>query len=356
MKIHDLFERVILNHPGSNRVIDFRSEKRDNNDTHITLTKDHSAIIWNYADGNKLPWSNHNIKDKSEISLYDYVTKNVDKTVQADAMTIRFTNDGILLPRSRLTGGWLGNRNRYSNDLKPTIERLLDLNIITPRTPIYVGNWARRNNDDAERIGTASQIINAPKTPNTITLYHGTSNVRAKIILEEGFKPMDRASRAWKPSKTAPDHRDESVYLTASMDQAEYYAKKMTNVDKARLTYRFRRDQEQKLARIKTSLDWRKKYDSDSVETTQRKINQLEKSNDLLDKMNRLVDKVEPAILKITLTRADYAKLLADDDYIVSQKRMYDKDVIPNDWRESLSHFGQVAFRGTISPDKISVL
>jgi hypothetical protein len=356
MRLHDIFERVVLDHPGSNRVIDLRSEKRKNSDTHITLTKDHSALIWNYADGNKIPWSPYFTKDKTDNSITGYVSKVCDTSIQPDYMDIRFTTNGILIGRSRVTGNWGGDRNKYSMDIKPVVSRLLDLKIILPRTPVYLGNWARKDSD-AEMVGTAAQIMNAPKVPNKIVLYHGTSNVRAKIILEQGIKPLDKDSRAWREKGEVPDHRNDSIYLTASLAQAEYYATKTSNIDRKRLTIRFRKDQEYKIRDMHNTIATQKLYKNfTGAEETQSKIEQLQKSLDLLNQMNRLVDKVHAVILEVTLTREDYKKLLADDDYISSQKIRKGIDVSPTDWRESLSHFGQVAFRGTISPDKIKLL
>jgi hypothetical protein len=61
--------------------------------------------------------------------------------------------------------------------------------------------------------------------------------------------------------------------------------------------------------------------------------------------------KIEPVILQITIYRSDFDKLVADDDYL--KRNLTAK---PEDWHESLSDFGQVAYRGIIPPSKIKVI
>src|SRR6185369_9899160 len=51
------------------------------------------------------------------------------------------------------------------------------------------------------------------------------------------------------------------------------------------------------------------------------------------------------------ITKDDYHKLRADDDYLQKMGGKAD----PNNWRESLSYFGQVAFVGSIPPSQISL-
>ncbi len=347
-------------------MIDLRDKKLPNNQVHITLTKDHGALIWNYGSHNKLPWWDQ--YDPTH-SICGMGRKECDTSVQKDWMSIRFTPKGILINMSREGPTWNGDVNRYSLDVKPTVERLLDLKIVTPRTPIYVGNWARRQ-EEGELIGSVAKILGAAPTPNKLILYHGTSNVRAKIILAEGLQPLDIAERVWKGSKTAPAHRAQSVYLTASMAQAEYYSRKATNVDRKRTTYEYERNLRSKIVR---ELEWIGIYqrglenspDPNSYSTKQRikdlaiaqaNLAKLKRAQDLVKKMRSAnTDKITPVVLEITITRADYKKLRADDDFLA---KMNAKGIPtdPMDWRESLSDFGQVAFTSSIGPEHIKVL
>ncbi len=363
MRANDLIEKVNLSFPGSNHIIDYRDPNAKDAfgrkfKTFITFTKDGGAMIWNYGSGNIVAWYD---KEDPSNSLTTILGANVDTAFQRDYGNIRFTKTGVLLPQSRRTGVWAGDRNVFSLDNKPFVERLLDLGIITPRTPIFVGNWAK-DDSDAVLLGSAASIMNAPSIPNTITLYHGTSNARAKEILENGLAPLEGDARIWTKNTNAPDHRAESVYLTASLGQAEYYANKAVKIDRKRLSFRFRTDQEYKITRLIHDLNAKKYWNSISKnpdiaeeDNIRKKIETVKKSNEVLKKMANTVDKVAPVILAITLTRADYKRLMADDDYL-AKMRHTGGDTSPTNWRGSLSDFGQVAYRGTIPPDRIKII
>ncbi|PZR59548.1 MAG: hypothetical protein DI537_53235, partial [Stutzerimonas stutzeri] len=151
MLLDQLFERVNTRFPGSNRVVDLRNPaiKSDNTETHITLTKDGGALLWAYPNGikgevNRLKWRD---EDEGGKGLLSTVRDACDKELQPDEMGIRYTPKGVQISLWRDNGTWTGNRNRFSLDMRPVVERLLDLGIVTPRTPIFLGNWARREED-----------------------------------------------------------------------------------------------------------------------------------------------------------------------------------------------------------------
>lgn len=345
-KVRPILEKVNLR---ASKVIDLRDPKvkKPLENMHLVLTRDGGVMIYYYSDGNKIRWHS----EKSE-NIYDTISNAMDKTLQDDINGIRFSrNGGILIDKSRSNRMWSGDKNQYSIDIKPVVERLLDTGLISLRTPIYIGNWARRD-DDGELIGTASRVIKAAHIPNKLVLYHGTSNARLSEIMKNGIAPLGKEARVWNrdTAKDMPDHRHDSIYLTASMGQAEYYAKKATNVDRKRLSFRYRLDAKDKISQ----LERQKSSASDTeIATIQEKIDQLNTALVLLDRMNRAVDKAEPVVLKIELNRRDYKYLMADDDYINKQKSA-GQTVDPTDWRNSLSDFGQVAYRGTIPPDRIT--
>jgi hypothetical protein len=335
-----LSEKVYTDFPGSNHIIDLRLEKGDLRQTHITLTKDGGALIWNYGGHeakNKIDW---HYPDGSQEGVIDMAQRMCDTTIQDEVLGIRFTLKGVLIDKSREGGQWSGDRNRFSLDTRKVVERLLELRIVTPRTPIYLGNWAR-NEEDGELVGSVAQIMNAPNIPNQITLYHGTSNARAIQIMEHGLTPLDTEARVWNKdhSEHMPEHRADAVYMTASLDQAEYYASKAVKVDRKRMTWDFRSKMEWKASKAKTP----------------EQISKLRSAVALLHKMSDSVGKVEPVVLSITLTRADYKYLMADDDFLRKMKAA-GREISPTDWRESLSDFGQVAYRGTIPPSRITRL
>jgi hypothetical protein len=341
----------------SNKITDLRdaSVKKPLEDIHIVLTQDGGAMIYYYYDGNIMPWSSKDDEIGSD-NIYKTISRALDKTIQDDITSIRLShNGGIVIEKTRGIGSWSGDRNRYSIDIKPVVERLLNLNIISPRTPVYIGNWAHRD-EAGELLGSAARVMNTAPTPNKLILYHGTSNARLTEIMQNGLRPLSKETRVWSRDVTngVPDHRQDSIYLTASMAQAEYYAKKATNVDRKRLSFRHRWDMKGKISKLQWQLESRKSYASDTeISKIQEQIDKLNTALELLDRMNRAVDKAEPVILKIELTRKDYKYLMADDDYIHKQNNI-GQTVELTDWRNSLSDFGQVAYRGVITPDRIT--
>lgn len=357
MLLIDLHERVNVSFPGSNRVVDFRdpAAKLSPSNTHIVLTKDGGALIYNYANGNKIEW---NYKDGNGEGIYKIAARAMDTDLQTDISGIRLTNNGgILISIHRDNGTWTGNRNRFSTDLRPVAERLLDLGIATPRTPIYVGNWARRD-EEGELIGSVAQIVKAPSMPNRIMLYHGTTNARYIEIMKTGLVALDTDARVWNGDKKdrMPEHRADSVYLTASMNQAEYYAGKAVKVDRKRLSWNYRWNMEEKINKLHRTAVMQRDYRNEAgLEETRAKIEKMKAAKELLHRMSDTIAKVEPVILGVELTRADYKYLMADDDYINKWKGR-GRDVDPTDWRDSLSDFGQVAYRGRIDPSRIKRL
>jgi hypothetical protein len=358
MLLQQLFERVMLDHPGSNRVIDLRTGKTPNQETHVVLTKDHGAIIFAYPGGsfnhgkeNRIPWSTHDDPGQGE-GVMQMVRREMDTSVQDDTLMIRFTPKGVQIGLWREGPSWNGNRNRYSEDIRTIVARLLDLDIVNARTPVFVGNWARRD-EDGDLMGSVSAILNTAQTPSRLILYHGTSNARAKVIMEEGLAPLSASQRVWNKDKNSPDHRADCIYLTASRNQADYYARKATQVDRRRLSYHGWATARGNEGFARNSIPYAK-TDKERAKW-QDKLEKATRAKEIIEKLRGHADKIEPVILQIVLPRREFKHLFADDDYMGKMARA-GTPADPRDWRHSLSDFAQIAYQGTIPPEMIQII
>lgn len=258
----------------------------------LVLTKGEGAIIYNWATGNKIEnWQ----------ELYAKVEAAMDRTVQTDITQICLYRNGFIIASSLGDTKWAGRRNEHTQDTYPILKALKERGLAENSTPIWFGNWASRS---GQSVGSVGKLLAAHAKPLTrLTLYHGTSSYRAEEIMKSGLRPLDRDERIWKKvHKETPAHRAESIYLTASLEQAEYYANQSSGVDKRR-----------------------KNLDSNG--------------------------KCTPVILTVTLGINDMAKLVADDDHMMSND-----GASLADWKDSLSRMGQVAYKGSLPPSRIRVL
>ena len=337
--------------------------------THLVLTKNGGVIVYYYADHNTISYR----------ELLDVLHREVDP-MQGDIFGIVVKGNGYLLERSRTTGSWGGDRNRYSTDLIKLVQALKDRGVAGPSTPIWIGNWA---SGTGEHVGTVGRILGKTDT-RQITVYHGTDNFRLGLIMQSGLKALPLDDRVWNKSgldKVRPAHREESVYLTASRPQAEYYATKAVNIDRKRLGPSKRREIEQKVMQAKRSInqmqaqlagydkmtdaqiashdEWTARYQDRAMTIAmQRRLYPefIARAQAVIDRASGLMnqhfyDKIEPVILQVTLYRRDFAKLMADDDYL-----RQNPEAKPEDWQESLSQFGQIAFSGVIPPERLKVI
>lgn len=260
----------------------------------LVLTKGEGALLYNWAGGNKI---------ESWQELWPMVNGKMDTAIQDDATTICLHRNGFLISSSSSEKSWGGKRTKHSVDILPILKAIVERGVADVRTPIWIGNWASGVGQSVGSIGKL--IAHLSKTPNRLTMYHGTSNVRAEQIMKVGLTPISVEQRVWNKDKksTTPAHRSESIYLTGSIDQAVYYAQKAVNVDRARGK--------------RPEGEWEYK----------------------------------PVIFKVTLGAADMRKLVADDDHLRNHP---DADV--NDWRDSLSRMAQVAYRGSLPPGRLSII
>ena len=338
--------------------------------THLVLTKAGGVIVYYYADHNTIEW-----KD-----LLELLHREVDP-VQGDIFDLVVKGTGYLLDRSRTTGNWSGDRNRYSADLIQLAQMLLDRGVATKNTPIWIGNWAA---NEGEHIGTAGSIVAKNTTPRQIRLFHGTDTFRLAQIMKTGLKAMAFDDRVWNHTsldKQRPEHRDEAVYLTASRPQAEYYAKKAVNTDRKRFGPSKRAELSQAMDHAKRTIsimtaqlasfdrmsdeqiaaqdDHSRKYDYRADTIAHKRAYYpaaIARAQAIIDRGQRLaaheyLGKIEPVILHITLHKSEFDKLMADDDHL-----RQNPEAKPEDWQQSLSNFGQIAFRGAIPPDRIKVI
>lgn len=258
----------------------------------LVLTKGEGAIIYNWADGNRIEnWQ----------ELYKHVNDQMDTSVQADMTQICLYRNGFIIASSLGDGKWSGRRNEHTQDTYPILKALKERGLAENSTPIWFGNWASRTGESA---GSLGKLLAAHAKPLTrLTLYHGTSSYRAEEIMKTGLNPVGKDERIWtRTHKETPQHRAEAIYLTAAMSQAEYYAGKAVNVDKRRKN---------------------------------------------LDSQGQCV----PVILTCTLGTKDMTKLVADDDHL-----MMNDGATLEDWRDSLGRMGQVAYKGSLAPQRIRIL
>lgn len=318
--------------------------------TFVVLTKDNGVIVFWYDNySNLLP---------SLREVFAVVDQNIDKSLQDEWDSIMVYKNGYLLNRSRKFGSWSGNVNKYSQEIQKTAQALLDRKIATTSTPLWIGNWAAGK---GEYIGSVGKIVAKTELPDKLVLYHGTSSYRLQIILRDGLKPIDLEYRVWNKGgleKQRPEHRETSIYLTASRPQAEYYAKKATDTDRARYNVNYRRGQRSQIDRLLSTIrymEWELAHKDDpNVKQVGWREQDLADAKEKLEKIKQqpvFYGKFEPVILQITITKSQYSKLMADDDYLRQHPNSS-----ATDWYDSLSYFGQVAFQGTVPPSKIKVV
>src|ERR1035437_510044 len=337
-------------------------------DTKIVLGHNNKVIVFFYSDNNIIPW-------KELLSIID---KAVDKNLQTDTLFgIEVKDNGYVIAQSRDTGQWTGDRTKYSFDLKHIVQTMIDRGIAIDKTPIWIGTYK-----NPTLIGAAGNIVKTPDIPSKITVYHGTSSYRWHHIQKTGLKALPIEERVWNKGaleKERPEHREDSIYLTASMDQATYYAKKAVNVDRKRYGPTKRRDASNLTNRLEIAIQTAK-YDleqaiknPDEVVKDRFDYNHGKKRlpakyyEEMIAKWKEQIEKLvpmkdyygdmKPVILEITLGKSDYKNLMADDDYLAKKYNdMTEKNQHAKDWRESLSDFGQIAFKGTIPPSRIKAL
>lgn len=255
----------------------------------LVLTKGEGAIVYNWAHGNKIEnWQ----------ELYAKVEAAMDRTVQSDITQICLYRNGFIINSRLGEGNWTGHRTKHTPDIVNILKALKERGLGENSTPIWFGNWASRTGDSAGSLGKLLAFHAKPLT--RLTLYHGTSSYRAEEIEKSGLNAVNKSDRIWtRTHKSTPEHRAEAIYLTASKDQAEYYAKKAVSVDQRR-----------------------RNFDSSG--------------------------RVEPVILTVTLGTNDMSKLVADDDHLTVHQ-----DASLEDWRDSLGRMGQVAYKGSLPPSRI---
>jgi hypothetical protein len=348
--------------PNMSHILDLRDPEAKPTDykgtpekTFVVLTKGDGAVIFYYGnDGNRYEW-----KDVLEKSR-----EHMDRSIQNDVLDIRVYRNGYLINIYRDDASWSGKRNRYSDDLAAMAKALKDRGLATDTTPLWVGNWAR---NDPTSMGSVGKILSKPAMPTRLNLYHGTSTFRLAKIMREGLKPLDDGARVWSKEKGVPDHRNDSIYLTADLGQAEYYADKAVKVDRNRLS------------RPNYSEPWKtnpKAIDPETLTVDQMRsylktvwggghydkiLDDLadeavkQRAKEVLRRQSAFDDdkpeKLAPVILQVTLGTADMKKLMADDDFLRSNP-----NATPEEWLRSLGNFGQVAYRGTIPPNRIRVM
>lgn len=300
MRFHEIIplaEKLMLGHNMSH-VEDLRdpSHVKDYNGRPpsqlMVLTKGEGAIIYNWASGNTIEnWQ----------ELYKHVNDQMDTSVQKDMTQICLYRNGYIINSRLGDGRWTGHRTKHTPDIVAILKAIKDRGLGENSTPIWFGNWASRSGDSAGSLGKLLAFHAKPLT--RLTLYHGTSSYRAEEIMKNGLNPVSRNERIWtRTHKGTPAHRDGSIYLTASLEQAEYYAQKAISVDKRRHN-----------------------YDSNG--------------------------EYIPVVLTCTLGTADMSKLVADDDHM-----MANDGATLEDWRDSLGRMGQVAYKGSLAPQRIRIL
>lgn len=339
--------------------------------TCVVLTKAGGLLVYYYGDRNTVPWGE--VMTRAQGAM--------DRTLQDDIQGVVVHGTGYLLGRSRETGAWSGDRTAHSADVAATAQALLDRGAATLSTPIWIGNWAARS---GEHVGTVRSLVARRDPRKSLTLYHGTSTLRLATIMQDGLKPLDLGERVWNKGgagKKRPAHRDEAVYLSASRPQAEYYAKKAVDIDRARNGPARRAEASRapgyaqaRANRMAAELDWiatltpqqkasmdehTRRYERHGMTIAQKERDypaEIARERADAERLGAKAvrgapGKIEPAVLQVTLRAREFERLMADDDHLAQQP-----GADPADWQGSLGHFGQVAFRGTIPPDRIRVL
>ena len=340
--------------------------------TNVVLTTDGGLIVFYYGDRNTIPYG----------ELLNVTRSRMDKTLQTDDFDIIVKGTGYLIDRARGDpGSWEGDRNRYSTDVVEVVRALYERGAATLSMPIWLGSWSA---GQGEHIGTVRAILAVAEMPRQITLFHGTDTLRLRQIEKTGLRPMAFDDRVWNNSsldKVRPEHRENAIYLTASRPQAEYYAQRAVNTDRKRFgpsksseIRRMGHDASLRVHQMTAALagfermtpeqiaatdEHARKYDyrAETIDSKRRYYPQaIERLQAIVDKAEQFLardfyGKFEQVILQVTLYKSEFANLLADDDYLRQHV-----DATPQDWRQSLSIFGQVAYRGIIPPERIKVL
>lgn len=302
--------------------------------THIVLAKNNKLIVFCYGSRNVVPWR----------ELLNILYTEIDKEIQSNIFGIVEYQNGYIINQERgELKQWSGHLNRYSLDIRKTLQGMVDRGI-SPTTPIWIGNWAGQV--ASEKLGTIKQILQKKDIPDKLVLYHGTSSFRLSLIKNEGLQPVSKEERVWnKGSLQEITYRDDSVYLTASFDQAEYYAKKATNIDRARYG-----SWKNKSIAYNKIRDFENMISKDKEKLSPEQLKDIEGKIQKLKNMMAFDEKFTPVILQVAITKSNYNKLKPDDDYL----RVYPD--APKDWENSLSQFGQVAYQGTIPFSNIKIL
>ena len=257
----------------------------------IVLTKDGGGILYNWGNGNTIEWK----------ELYAKVESEMDTSVQKDMTQIAIHRNGFMIDQSLGDARWSGSRTKHTPDIVAILKELKKRGVGEISTPIWFGNWA--NKSTARSAGSLGKLLDFHAKPLTrLTMYHGTSSYRAEEIMKNGLRPLPKDERIWKKvHRETPAHRAEAIYLTAALNQAEYYAEQASKMDKRR-----------------------KNLDSNGESV--------------------------PVILTCTLGVADMKKLAADDDHL-----MLNDGSTLEDWRDSLQRMGQVAYKGSLPPSRLRI-
>ena len=274
---------------------DLRGPDPDPYDKHpgkyfIVLGPDDQTLFYVWGESNIIPWKEvlHRAGEVHEAG-----------GLQQDVTDISVYAGHVMFDAHPDEYKWGRIRTRYSLDVKRMVSELLRRGLISPTTPIKIGNWASQK---GRSIGTARYVAGLLAVPQRLILYHGTTDMHWEDIQKLGLQSRPLAFRIWKDvggKGGHPAHRDTAIYLTASLDTAAYYGEKAVRVLRAR------------------------GYSG-----------------------------LSPVVLKITLTKRDFPKLRADDDYLLRQ-RWHGWVPQEDDWFDSLQEFGQVAFVGSIPAKQI---
>ena len=334
-----------------------RKVDRERVKTFVAFQKGGGVVIFNYGNGvNKVDWTEVLIAANSEL----------DKNIQSNELDIRVFRSGYMINAYNDGPSWSGKRNRYSPMLRKVAQALLDSGLAENTTPLWIGNWAR---EDPEPVGSVGKILATNPNPSRLYLFHGTSNFRLAKIMRDGLTPREIGDRIWSKDnkKHMPAHRADSIYLTADLGQAEYYANKAVNTDRARLSkvayYEPWKTNPKAINPASMNIEQMRAYVADKWRDMPRNLEFLKGYND--DQVRNVAerylrdqsafdedrpDKLAPVILQVVLGTADMKKLMADDDFLRTSP-----DATPEEWMRSLGHFGQIAYRGSIPPNRIRV-
>lgn len=340
--------------------------------TMVCLSKNNGIILYAWGDKNIIPWKDvlNRVSSERDTNFSD-----------CEIITLR---TGFLIEKSKETGQWSGDRNEHSDDVRAIAQALVDRGVATSATPLWVGNWASGKGD---AIGTIGKLLSKSIIPPRIIVYHGTSSLRLPQIMKDGLRPLDLDQRVWNKGgleKIRPAHRDECVYVTASRDQAEYYAKKTVKIDRVRMGPNARvqawkavdgaksiitqnegrlkwiagmspEDKERQYAHANKYSYGRATHPDHEVPILTK---QIENAKEIIEKYQWLLDQnidqkgpVRPVLLTITLTKSDLKKLMADDDFL-----RQNPEASPEDWEASLKNFSQIAYKGIIPPNRIKII